>query len=391
MPHIVVVGAGVFGVWTAHFLRAADLDVTIIDAYGPGNTRSSSGDESRIVRCGYGPDEIYTRFARRSLELWRQFQAKRAPHEAPLWCQCGVLWLPRESDPYVDATRETLLTNGCSVESLDANALRARYPHLNSSGVESALLEPDCGVVMARRTVRALCDELTAGGARYVRSHVVAPRSSLSAAALAKTGRVATVTLADGSEIDADAVVYACGAWLPKLFPELIGGVIRPTRQVVVYFGTPAGDHRFGPSQTPAWIDFRSGIYGLPDLDGRGVKVGIDTHGAPIDPDDDARVADSESITRARTWLAERFPAMADAPVIETRVCAYENTDTGDFLIDRHPLYENVWLVGGGSGHGFKHGPAVGEYVAGLITASTLIEPRFALAGKGTIPRRAVH
>lgn len=382
MPHIVVVGAGVFGVWTAHFLRAVDIDVTIIDAYGPGNTRSSSGDESRIVRCGYGPDAIYTRLARRSLELWRQLQERRAAHESLIWSQCGVLWLPRGSDPYVSATYETLVTHGCSVENLDANALRARYPQLNSPDVESALLEPECGVVMARRAVRAVRDELTAGGARYFRGRVEAPTTSL---------RVTSIRLHDGSEIDADAVVYACGAWLPKLFPNLLNGVIRPTRQVVVYFGTPAGDDRFGPSHTPAWIDFRSGIYGIPDLDGRGLKVGIDTHGPPIDPDDDARIADSESITRAQTWLAERFPAMADAPVVETRVCAYENTDTGDFLIDRHPLYENVWLVGGGSGHGFKHGPAVGEYVARLITASAAIEPRFALAGKGTTPRRAVH
>ena len=386
MPHVVVVGAGVFGVWTAHFLRAADIDVTIIDAYGPGNTRSSSGDESRIVRCGYGPDAIYTRFARRSLELWRQLEARRAPLEPSIWCPCGVLWLPRGSDPYVDATRETLLTHGCSVEILDADAVAARYPHLNSSGVESALLEPDCGVVMARRSVRALCDELIASGARFIRGRVNA-----SAATVATAKRVTAIRLADGSEIDADAVVYACGAWLPKLFPDLLAGVIRPTRQVVMYFGTPAGDHRFGPAQTPAWVDFRSGFYGAPDLDGRGLKVGIDTHGPPIDPDDDARLADPESINRTQTWLAERFPAMANAPVIETRVCAYENTDTGDFLIDRHPAYENVWLVGGGSGHGFKHGPAVGEYVTRLITASAAMEPRFALAAKGTTPRRAVH
>jgi len=380
--HVVVVGAGVFGVWTAHFLRATGVDVTIIDAYGPGNTRSSSGDESRILRCGYGPDAIYTRFARRSLELWRELQARSAGREPPIWWRCGVLWLPRGPDPYVDATRETLLVNGCLVECLDATTLESRYPHLNARDVESALLEPDCGVLMARRSVQQVCAELNARNVRCVRSHVAAPMSS---------SRHLVLRLADGSEIDAETVVFACGAWLPKLFPDVLSGVIRPTRQVVAYFGTPAGDTRFGPFQMPAWIDFQSGIYGVPDLDGRGMKVGIDTHGPPIDPDHDSRLADGDSIARAQTWLAERFPAMANAPVIETRVCAYENTDTGDFLIDRHPEYANVWLVGGGSGHGFKHGPAVGEYVAGLIGGSAAIEPRFALAGKGTEPRRAVH
>jgi glycine/D-amino acid oxidase-like deaminating enzyme len=382
MPHVVVVGAGVFGVWTAHFLRASGIDVTIIDAYGPGNSRSSSGDESRILRCGYGPDAIYTRLARRSLDAWHALQTRGAPREAPIWWRCGVLWLPRGADAYVDATRETLQAERCSVEVLDTAELRARYPHLNSSGVESALLEPDCGVAMARRAVRSVCMELIAGGARYIRGQVEAPGSSR---------RRIAVRLVDGSEIDADAAVYACGAWLPKVFPDLLRGVIRPTRQVVVYFGTPAGDDRFGPAHTPAWIDFGSGVYGVPDLDGRGLKVGIDAHGPPIDPDDDNRVPDPESLTRARAWLAERFPSLADAPVVETRVCAYENTDTGDFLIDRHPQHENVWLVGGGSGHGFKHGPAVGEYVARLITGSESVEPRFALAAKGREPRRLVH
>jgi len=381
MPHVVVVGAGVFGVWTAHFLRASGIDVTIIDAYGPGHSRSSSGDESRILRCGYGPDALYTRFARRSRELWQELQNSIAPHEVPVWWQCGVLWLPRGPDPYVDATRDTLRAEGCSVETLDSATLNARYPHIEASAISSALLEPDCGVLMARRAVQVVCAELIAGGAEYLRGHVRAPAFSR---------RQPIVRLADGRDIDADAIVFACGAWLPKVFPQLLRGVIRPTRQTVVYFGTPAGDDRFGPSRTPAWIDFGSGLYGVPDLDGRGMKVGIDAHGPPIDPDDDDRVPDRESISRAQTGLGERFPALANAPVIETRVCAYENTDTGDFLIDRHPEHERVWLVGGGSGHGFKHGPAVGEYVAGLITGTASQEPRFALAAKGTEPRRVV-
>jgi glycine/D-amino acid oxidase-like deaminating enzyme len=382
MPHVVVVGAGVFGVWTAHFLRASGIDVTIIDAYGPGNSRSSSGDESRILRCGYGPDALYTRFARRSRELWYELQARTARQEVPIWWPCGVLWLPRGPDPYVDATRDTLRAEGCPVEVLDTAALNARYPHLDASATSSALFEPDCGVLMARRAVQLVCAELIAGGVEYVRSHVSAPGFSR---------QRPIVRLADDRTIEADAIVFACGAWLPKVFPELLRGVIRPTRQTVVYFGTPAGDDRFGASRTPAWIDFGSGIYGVPDLDGRGMKVGIDEHGPPIDPDADDRVPDRDSIARAQTWLGARFPAMASAPVIETRVCAYENTDTGDFLIDRHPDHEHVWLVGGGSGHGFKHGPAIGEYVAGLLTGTAAPEPRFALAAKGSEPRRVVH
>ena len=175
MPHVVVVGAGVFGVWTAHFLRASGIDVTIIDAYGPGNSRSSSGDESRILRCGYGPDALYTRFARRSRELWYELQTRNARQELPIWWPCGVLWLPRGPDPYVDATRDTLRAEGCPVEVLDTAALTARYPHLDASATSSALLEPDSGVLMARRAVQLVCAELIADGVEYVRSHVSAP------------------------------------------------------------------------------------------------------------------------------------------------------------------------------------------------------------------------
>jgi glycine/D-amino acid oxidase-like deaminating enzyme len=178
MAHVVVVGAGVFGVWTAHFLRASGISVTLIDAYGPGHSRSSSGDESRILRCGYGPDALYTRFARRSRELWQELQTSLAPHESPIWWPCGVLWLARGPDAYVDATRDTLTAEGCSVEVLETATLTARYPHIQASAVSSALLEPDCGVLMARRAVQFVCSELIAGGTKYIRGHVRAPAVS---------------------------------------------------------------------------------------------------------------------------------------------------------------------------------------------------------------------
>jgi glycine/D-amino acid oxidase-like deaminating enzyme len=194
-----------------------------------------------------------------------------------------------------------------------------------------------------------------------------------------------------GVDVAGDGFVFACGAWLPGLFPDLLRGRIRPTRQVVTYFGTPSGDVRFGAARMPAWIDFPSGIYGTPDIDGRGVKVGIDEHGGPIDPDTDDRLPDRAAVERARAWLTRRVPALAGAPVVETRVCAYENTATGDFLIDRHPAHDNVWIVGGGSGHGFKHGPAVGELTARMVLDKELPDARFALAGKTSDERRTVY
>jgi glycine/D-amino acid oxidase-like deaminating enzyme len=382
MSHVVVIGAGVFGVWTAHHLSAAGHTVTLVDAYGPGNSRSSSGDESRIVRCGYGRDEIYTQFAIRSLEFWRDLGA-RAAGDFPLFHPCGVLWLAPADDAYTAATRRTLERGPYALSVLNSADLRRRVPHIQADDVAHALLEDEAGVVMARRAVQTIANGLAARGVKSVRARVVP--ASLGAGALG------SVPVSEGPRIDGDVFVFACGAWLPRVFPELLTGIIRPTRQVVVYFGTPAGDDRFGPARMPAWIDFPNGIYGIPDLEGRGLKVGIDRHGPGFDPDDDDRVADEASVRAARGWLARRIPALADAPVIESRVCQYENTSTGDFLIDWHPDHENALIVGGGSGHGFKHGPAVGEYVARLLETREPTQERFSLATKTTAAQRAVY
>ena len=184
--------------------------------------------------------------------------------------------------------------------------------------------------------------------------------------------------------------MFACGPWLPKLFPELLGERIFPTRQEVFYFGPPAGEERFKTPAMPVWVDFAEEIYGMPDFKGRGFKVAPDRHGPPVDPDSLERVVDPESLARVREFVGRRFPALKDAPIVGSEVCQYENTSNGDFLIDRHPELENVWLVGGGSGHGFKHGPAVGEYVAARILDGKPVEPVFSLATKERVQKRTV-
>ena len=380
--NIAVVGAGAFGTWCAHYLQAAGDHVTLIDAYGPASARASSGDESRIVRCGYGPDTIYSEWARRSLVRWRElFDRLGSEEQAPLFYRCGVLWLARGDDPYTQATWETLQKDRHPVMWLDPVHLRARFPHIVADDINLGLFEPECGVVMARRAVQLLTADLERRGARLLRGRVTVPRAEQN---------LTHVRTIDDRELRADAFVFACGSWLPKVFPAVIGDRIRPTRQVVIYFGTPPGDDRFGPAHTPAWVDFAAGIYGVPDLENRGLKVGIDRHGPPFDPDSDDRIVDTASVEFARAWLRRRMPAMGDAPVAESRVCQYENTATGDFLIDRHPELENVWIAGGGSGHGFKHAPAVGELVAGLVHGTVDTERRFTLATKGTQPQRSV-
>ena len=197
--------------------------------------------------------------------------------------------------------------------------------------------------------------------------------------------------LDDGRVLQAAHYVFACGPWLPALFPEVVGARIRPTRQEVLLFGVPAGDARFSVARLPVWIDFAAGVYGIPDLDSHGFKVGIDRHGPPLDPDTADRVVTAEAIALARTFLARRFPALASAPLVDAHVCQYENTATGDFLIDRHPASDRVLLVGGGSGHGFKHGPAVGQHVADVLAGRSGLEPRFALDVAVAPAARAVY
>lgn len=378
---IAVVGAGVFGAWTAYELRRAGADVLLVDAYGPGNSRASSGGESRILRLGYGPDAIYTCMAQRSAVLWRQlFDHIGRPQ---LFQSSGVLWLARKDDPYCEATLKIFQQNKVKFERLDRAELCARYPQLEFGPVAWGMLEIESGVLLARHSVQALAALAQSIGVTYVQAAIRPPENG--------TARLESIETTAGTRILADKFVFACGPWLPKLFPKLLAELIQVTRQEVFFMGVPAGDDRFLPDKLPAWIDFNDLVYGIPNLENRGVKIAIDEHGPPFDPDTGERIILQESVARLRAYIARRLPALADAPVIESRVCQYENTSNGDFLIDRHPMFENAWIVGGGSGHGFKHGPAVGEHVASLALADAQVEPRFALSTKGKVQQREVY
>ncbi len=415
---VAVVGAGVFGVWTAHQLNLAGAQVVLVDAYGPGNSRSSSGGESRIIRMGYGPDEIYTRMAQRSLKLWLELfdqtngPSAVSPGTPRLFQPTGVLWLAKANDPYCEAILQTIERCQVRYSRLNHDDLTQRFPQLRAAPSTWAILEPDSGVLMARQAVQAVVVQAQTAGVTYLSDAVIAPdrtvaRTSGNATgtgavarplgrALPRTGSVfqnnlESVDTATGNKLFARQFVFACGPWLPKLFPSLLGELIQVSRQEVFFLGVPSGDDRFRPERMPAWIDFNDLAYGIPNLDNRGFKIAIDAHGPPFDPDTSDRIVSGESLRSVRAYLAQRMPALADAPVTETRVCQYENTSNGDFLIDRHPQFENVWLVGGGSGHGFKHGPAVGEHVAALISGGAEVEPRFALATKEKVQHRKVY
>lgn len=377
---VVVVGAGCFGAWTAWHLRQMGRSVLLLDRYGAANARASSAGESRIIRMSYGADEIYTRFSHRSLGQWKAFFDRVGRPE--LFQPTGVLWMARRDSTSAAASLKTLAQVGITHERLGEQDLRTRYPQIAIAPGVWAIWESESGVLMARRAVQAVVADAVRAGVEYAIADVQPP---------AGTNRLDAVTTAAGESVRADHVVFACGPWLGAVVPGALKGRIFPTRQQVFFFGVPPGDTRFAPPTMPTWIDFAGNFYGMPDLETRGFKVAGDHHGPAFDPDHGMRVVTPEATQQAQAFLARRFPGLKGAPIVETRVCQYENTSSGDFVIDTHPGLANVWVVGGGSGHGFKHGPAVGEYTAERILADRPAEPQFSLASKASVQRRSVQ
>lgn len=376
---VAVVGAGVFGAWIANRLAKAGRRVVLLDAYGPGNARSSSGGQSRVIRMAYGDEEIYTRWSMRSLDMWK---AAFAEAGRPFFHPVGVLWMARSGDPLTTKSLATLKRLGVPHERLERDDLERRWPQIDFGPNTWAIHEPKSGFILAFHAVQAVAGLARAMGADYAQEQVLSPVGA---------GRLASLATRSGRTVRAGTFVFAGGPWLPKLFPDLLGDRIFPTRQEVFYFGPPAGDERFRPPAMPVWADFADEMYGVPDFKERGFKVALDRHGPEFDPDTGERVVTPATLAAVREFVARRFPGLRDAPVVGSEVCQYENTSNGDFLIDRHPELENVWLVGGGSGHGFKHGPALGAYVAARLADGGPIEARFRLATKERVQKRAVY
>ena len=361
-----VIGAGSFGSWTALELLRRGHSVVLADSHGPANSRASSGGETRIIRMSYGTAAHYSEMSQRSLVSWRSlFEFLGRPE---LFQPTGALFTAPGGSTHLTASAAVLRKLKSPYERLDSTKLRKRYPQLTLPEDSEGLFEPQAGVLLARRAVQAVADHAVNLGANYVRSRFEPETVS--------------------SHISVGAYIYACGPWLPKLFPKAIGKRIRPTRQDVFFFGTNPGDTRFQMPSMPAWVDFDAGIYAVPNIENRGFKIAFDAHGPEFDPENGSRVVTPGSVDAIRLQLKRLAPALAQAPLVETRVCQYENTCNGDFLIDwLEP--GRVMAIGGGSGHGFKHGPAVGKYAADLAEGSAVPEV-FSLTSKSVKHARDV-
>jgi glycine/D-amino acid oxidase-like deaminating enzyme len=372
----------VFGAWTAHHLLSAGHRVTLVDAHGPANALASSGGESRLIRASYGRDAIYTRMARDSLPEWKTLSAVSG---LPIFIEAGILFFFPNEQPYLADSIASHRDLGLATELLGPAEMAKRYPMIDFEGVAAGLFEPEFGALMARRAVQTLVDRFVRAGGDYRVGAALAPDG---------TGRtLESILLESGERISADRFVFALGPWLPKAFPDLLGKRIVPTRQEIFFFATPTGDRRFQPGAMPCWVDFNHGdmFYGFPDLESRGAKFAHDVHGPIVDPDTQSRQPTEEALAEVVAYRDRRFPLLKGVPLTESRVCQYENSSNGDFLIDFHPQFANLLLVGGGSGHGFKHGPEVGRYAASRLFGNAEQEPRFSLATKAKTRNREVH
>lgn len=376
--HIVVIGAGAFGGWTALHLQRMGARVTLVDMFGPGNSRATSGDETRGVRTSYGDrphGELWMQWANRAITRWKEWDEEYAkPLRMRLFFTTGDLILRGEAENFTTQTKTWWTKNAIPFEELSADEVRRRWPAINVDGISVALYEPNAGVVRARRSCEGVAEVFRHTGGRIVIGRVVPPEPG------SFDGH--TVRLQDGTAISADQFVFAVGPWLGKTFANMRNRMRTPLG-TVVYFGPPPGDERFTAPNMPSW-NF-PGVTGWPTLpvDSRGFRVrgGGGGGGAPAsqaasqpasqapvtDPDVSVRWVDADRIARSRQFVAERFPALADAPVLETRACHYESTSSRNFIVARHPEMANIWIAGGGNAEGFKMGPVVGEYVAGRV------------------------
>jgi sarcosine oxidase len=332
----VVVGAGIFGASLALRLARDGWDVTLYERHEPGHLRAASGGESRLIRYGHGSDGWYTRSAWRARELWRELEAETG---RDLLVESGIAWFARTADGWEAESERVLRAEGIPVERLSPEAGRELFPSFEPRDLEFILWEPQAGVLRAREATRATVEAAQRAGVRLV------------------------PTAATPGDVAADIVVWACGAWLPALFDL----PIRVTKQDVLFFSTEGWE----TPGVPAWVEYDRAIYGLGDLDAKGVKVAPDAEGPEFDPEEGERVPSAETEKRARAYLAERFPGLRDAPVSAFTVCQYALTPDTNFVLARH---EDQWILGGGSGHGFKHGPALAEYAARVVTGEE--EPR---------------
>jgi glycine/D-amino acid oxidase-like deaminating enzyme len=367
---VCVIGAGAFGGWSALHLLRKGYKVILVDAWGAANSRSSSSDETRVIRSTYGGNELYFQLNVRALQLWKENEKR---FNQKVFFNTGVIWFCyEESNPIIDQSIPFSKKYKMEYEKLEPSEIKKRFPVVNTEDLKHAFHDPFGGYLKAREGTQAVLESFIKEGGIFIKEQAK-PGSIIK-------GKLQEIVLSSGKVIQNDAFIFACGSWLSSLFPALLNKQLNCTKQEGYYFGVPAASSALFDC-LPAWIDLdgKDFYYGIAGNSSRGFKIGVDKRGVEFDPTNDDRTLDKSVLADARNFLSHRFPALKNAPLLENRVCPYENSNTGNFIFDKLPDTENAFVLGGGSGHGFKHGPALGELVAACISGEKSVPDLFRL------------
>ena len=354
---VTVVGAGIFGVCTALELLDRGHCVTLIEQFKEGDSRTTSNGISRNIRFSHGDDVWYTRSARKAKSLWRELEVRLSEE---LMDECGVAWFSHDEEGWASSSQKTLEAEGIPVEQLDPSEGTKLYPSFGYSDLAFILLESDAGVLRAQKSVSAIREEFKNCGGRFIQGRAE------------PNGNYLTV---NGEEFNGDAIVWACGPWIPNLF-ELTTSILVTMQEVIFFDSTPEWDS----PKVPAYSDVEDedAFYGCGALEGFPFKVGSDLRGPIFDPDQDERALNTDQLKICTDYISKRFPALEKSIIVDRRLCQYTSTGDSNWIIAPLPGLKNQWVVGAGSGHGFKHGPVLGKYVSDLVEGKIDPEVKFA-------------
>jgi glycine/D-amino acid oxidase-like deaminating enzyme len=361
-----VAGAGVFGAAAALELARRGHPVTLVDPGPLPHPLAASTDISKVLRMEYGTDEAYMELAERAFTGWRRWAGEwAAAGTEPLYHETGVLMVcqtPMAPGGFEYESWQMLRRRGHRPERVDADSLARRFPPWSTGKYVDGFFHSLGGWAESGRVVEWMVRAGERAGVQLLDGRRLAGLSQRGA-------RVTGIRDDRGETLSADHVVVAVGAWSGKLLG--FDHEIRASGHPVLHLA-PADPSRFSAGRFPVFTAdiARTGLYGFPANRDGVVKVALHEAGVPLDPDGPREVTAAQE-TRIRELLADTIPALADAPVVSRRLCLYADTQDGDFWIARDPEREGLTVASGGSGHGFKFAPVLGDLVADTVEGRT--------------------
>jgi glycine/D-amino acid oxidase-like deaminating enzyme len=356
----IVVGAGINGVVAAIELRKRGREVVLVDPGPLPHPLAASTDISKAVRAAYGADEDYTALAEQSRELWRQWNVEFG---VELYHEIGFLFMRQRSMQPGDFEYESfkvLERRGHRIERISSKQLFERFPAWNAERYPDGFLDLEAGYAESARVVATLIQRAKSLG---VELHQTTKFRDLDETG----GSVKGILLENGEKITADTVVMAIGAWTPYALP-FTRNFFRASGQPVFHL-KPQKTELFTPERFPIFgADISTtGYYGFPlNRDGV-VKIANHGCGREMSPNSPERAVTKEEENQMRQFLSDSFPALADAPIVFTRICLYCDTHDGNFWIAPDPERPELIIAAGDCGHGFKFAPVLGEIIADAV------------------------